>query len=148
MNTMYVTSIEIKAYKFIANFNRPQAADKFIEFLNTKLANDNQFIGYKQRVKNSVIYVCHDKNSGHALAKEFEDGIIANEMSKINEAMKVEEQPIHPIVENQVMVEDTQAEQHTSENTVDLEPDVKNDEDPSKEKPVNKIMSMFKNNNQ
>lgn len=145
---MYVTSIEIKAYKFIANFNRPQTAEQFIEFLNTKLANDNQFIGYKQRVKNSVIYVCHDKNSGHALAKEFEDGIIANEMSKINEAVKAEEQPVHPIVENQVMVEDTQTEQPTSESAAEPEPDVTADEEQVKEKPVNKIMSMFKNNNQ
>lgn len=147
---MYVTSIEIKSFKFIANFNRPQAADQFIEFLKGKIGNDNQFIGYKQRIKNSVVYICHDKNTGHTLAKEFEDGIVANEMSKINESVQAEPQPVHPIVENQVMVEEPQSEplEDVEETEPEPEPVVTPEEELPKDKPVNKIISMFKSNNQ
>jgi hypothetical protein len=162
---MYVTSIEIRSYKFIANFNRPQMADQFIEFLKTKLGNDPQFIGYKQRIKNSVVYVCHDGKTGHALAKEFEDAIIANELSKINEAQSAQPEPVHPIVENQVMVEEvveqsaeeTIQQEHqepaedTAEEVVESEtslPENVDQNEPAKENTVNKIFSIFKSNNQ
>jgi hypothetical protein len=162
---MYVTSIEIRSYKFIANFNRPQMADQFIEFLKTKLANDPQFIGYKQRIKNSVVYVCHDGKTGHALAKEFEDAIIANELNKINEAQSAQPEPVHPIAENQVMVEEVveeSVEETVQQENQDLSEEVSeevsepetpspenaDDNEPAKENTVNKIFSIFKSNNQ
>lgn len=100
--------MEIAAYKYIANFHSPEAADQFETYIKSLIGVNDQVIGMKARYRNSIIFVCHDRDTGHQLGKAFEDDYI----NKIAQ-QEAPQQPTQP--EEIHVVEETAPETPTEE---------------------------------
>lgn len=154
--------MEIAAYKYIANFHSPEAADQFEAYIKSLIGVNDQVIGMKARYRNSIIFVCHDRDTGHQLGKAFEDDYI----NKIAQ-QEAPQQPTQP--EEIHVVEETAPEAPTEEpapleETIQEAPEAPNTEvseaieettpeepqsveNTQPTNPLNKIFNVFKGNN-
>jgi hypothetical protein len=163
---MYITSMEISAYKYIANFHSPEAADQFETYIKSLVGVNDQVIGVKARYRNSIIFVCHDRDTGHQLGKAFEDDYInkiaqqeaPQQPTQPEEIHVVEEvtpeAPVEAPAEEVVAEEETTQEAPEAPNTEVSEPiEETTPEEPQTAEnaqplnPLNKIFNVFKGNN-
>lgn len=156
---MYITSMEISAYKYIANFHSPEAADQFETYIKSLVGVNDQLIGIKARYRNSIIFVCHDRDTGHQLGKAFEDDYINRIAQQEAPQQPTQPEEIH-VVEETPQVEEPVAEEETIqeapeapntelteevEETTQAEPQPAETAQPAN--PLNKIFNVFKGNN-
>jgi hypothetical protein len=163
---MYITSMEIAAYKYIANFHSPEAADQFETYIKSLIGVNDQIIGIKARYRNSIIFVCHDRDTGHQLGKAFEDDYInkiaqqeaPQQPTQPEEIHVVEETtpeaPVEEPTEEPAPVEESIIEAleapntevvEQTEETAPEEPQTPEIAQPTN--PLNKIFNVFKGNN-
>jgi ABC-type proline/glycine betaine transport system ATPase subunit len=160
---MYITSMEIVAYKYIANFHSSEAADQFETYIKSLIGVNDQVIGIKSRYRNSIIFVCHDRDTGHQLGKTFENDYI-NRIAQQETPPQQPTQPeeIHVVEETtpEAPAEEVVAEEETTqeapeapntevsdtiEETTPEEPQTA--ENTQTANPLNKIFNVFKGNN-
>jgi len=159
---MYITSMEISAYKYIANFHSPEAADQFEAYIKSLIGVNDQIIGMKARYRNSIIFVCHDRDTGHQLGKAFEDDYINKIAQQETPQQPTQPEEIHVVEETtpEAPTEEAVAEEETTqeapeapntevsdviEETTPEEPQTA--ENTQSANPLNKIFNVFKGNN-
>jgi len=119
---MYVTSIEMRCCKYVANFHTSQSAEEFVDWLfENKYDKDERYINVKQRRRNSVVFLCHDRQSGYEIANEFEAFKIAmlEQQKKDEEIAHQEKQEITPIVLNDVELPNLALETNVNLNEIE-----------------------------
>ena len=154
--------MEISAYKYIANFHSPEAADQFEAYIKSLIGVNDQLIGMKARYRNSIIFVCHDRDTGHQLGKTFEDDYInkiaqqeaPQQPTQPEEIHVVEETTEDNLAEEPAPLEETIQEAPEAPNTEVSEAiEETNPEEPQTTEnnqpanPLNKIFNVFKGNN-
>lgn len=159
---MYITSMEISAYKYIANFHSPEAADQFEAYIKSLIGVNDQIIGMKARYRNSIIFVCHDRDTGHQLGKAFEDDYINKIAQQETPQQPTQPEEIHVVEETtpEAPTEEAVAEEETTQEapeapntevsdaikeTTPEEPQTA--ENTQSANPLNKIFNVFKGNN-
>lgn len=151
--------MEISAYKYIANFHSPEAADQFETYIKSLVGVNDQLIGIKARYRNSIIFVCHDRDTGHQLGKAFEDDYINRIAQQETPQQPTQPEEIH-VVEETPQVEEPVAEEETiqeapeapnTELTEEIEETTQAEPQPAETaqpaNPLNKIFNVFKGNN-
>ena len=155
---MYITSMEISAYKYIANFHSPEAADQFEAYIQSLIGVNDQVIGMKARYRNSIIFVCHDRDTGHQLGKAFEDDYInkiaqqeapqqptqPEEIHVVEETPAEEPAPLEETIQEAPEAPNTEVSEAIEETTSE-EPQTAENNQPTN--PLNKIFNVFKGNN-
>jgi len=154
--------MEISAYKYIANFHSPEAADQFEAYIKSLIGVNDQVIGMKARYRNSIIFVCHDRDTGHQLGKAFEDDYInkiaqqeaPQQPTQPEEIHAVEETAPETPAEEPAPLEETIQEAPEAPNTEVSEPieettpeEPQTAENNQPTNPLNKIFNVFKGNN-
>ena len=159
---MYITSMEISAYKYIANFHSPEAADQFEAYIKSLIGVNDQIIGMKARYRNSIIFVCHDRDTGHQLGKAFEDDYINKIAQQETPQQPTQPEEIHVVEETtpEAPTEEAVAEEETTQEAPEApntevsdvieeatpeEPQTAENNQPAN--PLNKIFNVFKGNN-
>jgi len=144
---MYVTSMEMRCCKYVANFHTSQAAEDFVAWLfENKYDKDERYINVKHRKRNSVVFLCHDRQSGYEIANEFEAFKLAQfEAEKAEQEAQVKEESVPPpVILNGFNLPNTaigEAELEEDLSKIDL---IVEEEAHNKDNVLNKIFSIRK----
>lgn len=143
---MYVTSMEMRCCKYVANFHTSQAAEDFVEWLfQNKYDKDERYINVKHRKRNSVVFLCHDRQSGYEIANEFEAYKIAQfEAQKAEEEAQVESEPVPPVILNGFVLPNPALGETADEEDLSKIDLIVEEEAHNKDNVLNKIFSIRK----